>query len=193
LIIRGTLSLRRILTIRHEGNPEALASLQRDIRHLSIADQGTPGSTPPAGSFAETPNSRPSTGHESSSSIPPIPPIPSSYRSDVSGSPTSDSERTFTYPNRYPTPPPTSSPHSYPSSIRPPPAVARLAGKEKKKDNALPAPISPPTSHPSPLKEKASMLSWAKKDTKVDKWESGVIGRERARIVVDGNKRCYPG
>jgi hypothetical protein len=74
-------------------------------------------------------------------------------------------------------------------SIRPPPAVARLAGKEKKK-NAINS-VSTPTSHPSSHSANqgiSGIMSWGKKDTKTEsKWESGVIGRERARVVIDGS------
>ena len=53
----------------------------------------------------------------------------------------------------------------------------------------------PPTSHPmTPPKEKAGMLSWGKKDGgKQEKWESGVIGREKARVIVDGSGRDSKG
>jgi serine/threonine kinase 32 len=202
-----SLSLKdEILIIRHESNLEALASLTNEIRQFAMGSEVTPGSTPPLGSFADTPNSRASTGHESSGSVPPMPPIPSSYRSNVSVSPTSDSDRTFSFPQRYVTPPPqslyrttsTNSSTPYPLAIRPPPAVARIAGKEKKNDSGIlnPPPFSHPTSHPSPAKDsslsKTGIILWGKRDrdSRSEKWESGVIGRERARIVIEGgNKR----
>jgi hypothetical protein len=34
------------------------------------------------------------------------------------------------------------------------------------------------------------MLSWGKKDQgKGEKWEAGVIGREKARIILDSGRR----
>jgi len=138
----------------------------------------SPVGTPPPGSYVpENMSSRTSTGHDSTHSIPPMPKIPSTYRS------ASTPESEHGYPLRYPTPPP---PSVYPTAIRPPPAVARLAGKEKKKG------MSPqtPTSHPVHTSQGISGKLWSKKDrdTKSEsKWESGVIGRERARIIVDGS------
>lgn len=201
--------------IRHENNPQSLATLTNEIRRLSLVDAATPGSTPPARSYIpDTPSQR-STGHDSSRSIPPMPPIPDSYLSGSSPSPTSDTD--YAYP-RYPTPPPQQPPHpspsspqsSYPLTIRPPDAVARIIGREKKKSNAN-SPTSsysptsgggtymqpPPTSHPTspPKDSKAGIMLWGKrdKDTRsAEKWESGVIGRERARVIIDvGGKRCY--
>ena len=200
--------------IRHENNPQSLATLTSEIRRLSTTNAVSPGSTPPAASHPpDTVSSQRSTGHESSRSIPPMPPIPNSHRSGTSPSPNSDSDRG--YP-RYPSPPPqqstyplsSSSQPSYPLAIRPPPAVARLAGKEKKRSNSS-SPTSsspsgggsflpPPTSHPtSPPKDlKVGIMSWGKKDKdtrSAEKWESGVIGRERARVIIDvGGKRWYP-
>jgi hypothetical protein len=76
--------------------------------------------------------------------------------------------------------------------IRPPPAVARLAGKEKKKNGSQGMGVVP-TSHPVQVKESQGLggiMSWGKKDTKNEtKWESGVIGRERARIIIDGSHK----
>jgi hypothetical protein len=179
MIIPGMFDGVRKLT-RYPGNPQTLESLANGIRRLSVNDTGmgvvSPVGTPPAGSYVpENMSSRTSTGHDSTHSIPPMPKIPSTYRS------ASTPESEHGYPLRYPTPPP---PSVYPTAIRPPPAVARLAGKEKKKG------ISPqtPTSHP--VQTSQGMKLWSKKDrdTKSEsKWESGVIGRERARVIIDGS------
>lgn len=185
------------LICRHEGNPQSLATLTSEIRRLSVTGTFTPGTSSAAGSYVHESCSRTSTGHDSGQSFPPCPPLPSSFRSDQSSSPTSEPD-TYPISQRYPTPPPQSqypaqSPQSMYSSIRPPPAVARLAGKEKKKN--VSSPVSPPTSHPSsqPTTSQgiSGIMNWGKKDTKVEsKWESGVIGRERARVIIDGsNKR----
>ena len=192
---------------RHQGDPQALASLTKEIRRLSMHDTVTPGSTPTGSYIPDTPGSKQSTGHDSSKSVPPMPPLPTSYSSP---SPSPDADRAY---QRYPTPPPQSqypppqffpsqSSSSHPLTIRPPPAVARIAGKEKKKNTAssgggfLP-PKVPPTSHPTapPKETKSGIMSWGKKDTRSsEKWESGVIGRERARVIIDGGnrKRCHP-
>ena len=187
---------------RHQGNPEVLASLTKEIRRLSIHGTATPGSTPPGSCTPDTPGSRPSTGHDSSRSVPsvpPVPPLPTSYPSP-SSSP--DADRTY---QRYPTPPPQSQypppqffssqlSSSHPLTIRPPPAVARIAGKEKKRNTTSSSgfgpPNLPPTSHPTslPKETKSGIMSWGKKDKdgrSSEKWESGVIGRERARVVID--------
>jgi hypothetical protein len=196
------------LTSRSQGNSRALAKLTNEIRRLSLNDTTTPGSTPP--NVPNTPVSRRSTSHDSSRSVPPIPPIPTPYRSETTPSPTSDSDRAYSLGRRYPSPPPqqllhsnTSSPKSsLPLTIRVPPAVARVAGKENKKNSMIggfypPPTTNPPTSHrTSPQKDpvKGGIMLWGKKekDTRSEKWESGVIGRERARVVVDsGYKRYY--
>ena len=42
-----------------------------------------------------------------------------------------------------------------------------------------------PTSHPVPQK---STRSWGKKEGREgSKWEPGVIGREKARVIIDGS------
>jgi hypothetical protein len=86
-------------------------------------------------------------------------------------------------------------------TIRVPPAVARVASKEKKSSvgyvgNGGPSnPI--PTSQPNiqgSSSSKGILLGWSRgKDGKGDKWESGVIGREKARVIIDmgSTKRCY--
>ena len=195
---------------RHQGNPQALASLTKEIRRLSMHDTATPGSTPNGSYVPDTPGSRTSTGHDSSRSAPPMPPLPTSYSSP---SPSPDADRAY---RRHPTPPPQSqypAPQFFPSqssssnplTIRPPPAVARIAGKEKKRNTSSLSggghltPNMPPKSHPTsqPSKEtKSGIMSWGKKDTRSsEKWESGVIGRERARVIIDGSnsKRYYHG
>lgn len=197
-----------MLTNRSQGNSHVLAKLTNEIRRLSLNDTTTPGSTPP--NVPNTPISRQSTSQDSSRSVPPIPPMPTSYRSETSPSPTSDSDRGHPKSQRHPTPPPqqpvssapSPSQSSIPFTIRLPPAVARVAGKENKKNSMLggfyPPPVTnPPTSHQtSPQKDpvKGGIMLWGKKerDTRSEKWESGVIGRERARVVVDsGYKRYY--
>lgn len=190
---------------RHEGNPQALASLTKEIRRLSLHDTASPGSASPGSQTPDTPGSRPSTGHGSSRSVPPMPPVPTSYSSP---SPTPDTDRAY---QRHPSPPPGSqypppqffsshSSSSQPLTIRPPPAVARIAGKEKKRNTSSSSgfvpPSLPPTSHPTslPKETKSGIMSWGKKDTRSsEKWESGVIGRERARVIVDrsNSKRSY--
>jgi hypothetical protein len=187
-------------------------SLTNEIRRLSMHAAGTPGSTPSGGSYIpDTPGSKTSTGHDSSKSLPPMPPIPTPYRPDSNTpSETPDADRRH---QRHPSPPPRSSQslhqpyssQSYPSPIRPPPAVARVAGKEKKKISIsstgyFPPPTNnTPTSHPTtPPREsqsKSGIMSWGKKDTRSsERWESGVIGRERARVITGpvNSKRCYP-
>lgn len=138
-----------------------------------------------------------------------MPPIPSSYRSEATPSPASDSDlHSYPFPQRCPSPPSSAYRNRSPQSvhrtqspptlmpIRPPPAVARIAGKEKKKHSSSSGGSSssiPPTSHPIQIKESQGLggiMSWGKKDTKNEpKWESGVIGRERARIVIDGSHK----
>jgi len=84
-------------------------------------------------------------------------------------------------------------------TIRLPPAVARVASKEKNSvgyiTNVTSSPI--PTSQPNittSLKEGKGILLWGSKGKDGrEKWESGVIGREKARVIIDmGNtKRFY--
>jgi hypothetical protein len=203
MIIQGLVLLSMWVDSRHEGNPEALASLTKEIRRVSMNGKVTPSSTPAGSYVPDTPGSKQSTGHDSSRSIPLTLPVPSSYRSLKTPSPTPDDP---THQQHYPTPPPQSSNTSpqqpHPLTIRPPPAVARIAGKENKKNSVSSGPFSPPTTHPtshptSPPKEnqsKSGIMSWGKKekDTRSEKWESGVIGRERARVIIGYNKRCFP-
>lgn len=179
-------------------------NLTKEIRRLSVNDTiETPSSTPPMTSYIASPSSQQSTGHESSRSIPPMLPVPTSYRSNTTPSPTPDSDHVaYSSSNRHVTTPPSSVRSSsnpalsYPLTIRPPPAVARLAGKEKKKNVSQTGIHGPPTSHPSsPAKEplKSGIMSWGKKDKDTgraeSKWEAGVIGREKARVVLDGNNK----
>jgi hypothetical protein len=189
---------------RHQGNPQVLENLTKEIRRVSMNEAVTPGSTPTGSYIPDTPCSRASTGHDSSSSVPPMPQLPVSYRSQNSPSPTLEDRAYQHYPSQSARQTSYSQQQSYPHTIRPPPAVARLAGKEKKKNNNISngytPPLGHPTSHPtttSPAREHASMLgimSWGKKDkdTRSEKWESGVIGRERARVIISNNKRHYP-
>ena len=71
--------------------------------------------------------------------------------------------------------------------------MARISGKKKshailgsESEGRMPL---PPTSHPmTPPKEKGGMLTWGKKDgPRAEKWENGVIGKERARVIIDGS------
>ena len=182
--------------------------MTKEIRRVSMKGSVTPGSLTPTGSYVpDTPGSSSSTGHDSSRSLPPMPPVPTSYRSENTSSPTAEDRPYLRYPSppesSHPSPPSSypSSQQSYPLTIRPPPAVARIAGKEKKKNTISSGYFpsqAPPTSHPTiPPKEsqiKSGIMSWGKKDkdTRSEKWESGVIGRERARVIIGNNKRCYP-
>jgi len=184
---------------RHKADPQSLATLTKEIRRLSLTGTMTPGTTPPtASNMPHRSNSGGSTGHDSA----PQPVTSSSYRSDTSNPSTPEGDH-HPYPlptQRCPTPPPRSvylysSPHPavYPTNIRPPPAVARLAGKEKRKTTNAQSTYPTPTSHPAIPKESqgiGGIMSWAKnKDTKNEKvWEPGVIGRERARAIVDGKR-----
>src|SRR5579859_5505325 len=93
MIIPGTSCLNGGMgtnLVRHQGNPQSLATLTSEIRRLSVTGTVTPGTTPPAGSYGPESCSRTSTGHESSQSVPPCPPIPPSYRSEQSSSPNSE-------------------------------------------------------------------------------------------------------
>ena len=86
-------------------------------------------------------------------------------------------------------------------TIRVPPAVARVASKEKKgsvggyvgNGPSNPIPTSQPNIQGSSL-SKGILLGWSRgKEGRGEKWESGVIGREKARVIVDmgSSKRCY--
>lgn len=174
--------------------------MTKEIRRLSLNGTVTPGTTPPSGS--NIPSSGRSSEHDSLRSAPPLPHCNSYFSDSASPSPDSDQHGYPLPTKRYPTPPPQCSypsqslQHPYPSHIRPPPAVARIAGKEKKKNVNAQATYPAPTSHPviPPQKESqgiSGIISWGKnKDTKGEnKWEPGVIGRERARVLVDGGKR----
>ena len=178
---------------RYQGNPQALANLTKEIHRLSLNETAhTPDSATPIGSYGHiTPGSGQSTDHESSRSVPQLPPVPTSYRFERT-SPVSDSEQGYPLPQRQPTPPQS----SYPLTIRPPPAVARIAGKEKKRNalstGFLPPPTSSPSSPPKENHNKTSKMSWGKRDRESrseSKWESGVIGKERARIIIDGSHK----
>jgi len=191
---------------RHKANPQSLATLTKEIRRLSLTGTITPGTTPP--NLSSIPGGIFSGENSPHESIPIQQQGHSpSYRSDTSGSPTPEADHHVSPPSqRYPTPPPqsqiflSSSPPqlTYPNNIRPPPAVARIAGKEKRKTTSnnghTTYPSTVPTSHPViPQKESAGIsgiMPWGKnKDTKNEKvWEPGVIGRERARVIIDGKK-----
>jgi hypothetical protein len=66
--------------------------------------------------------------------------------------------------------------------------VARLAGKEKKK--GMSTVQVPPTSHPVQSSQGISgIMPWSKKDKDESRWEPGVIGREKARVIIDGSRK----